>query len=334
MKHKITTILKISAAVFLIGLSGATAYNGARGAPDKPADTNFAKTQYPIVLVHGLFGFGTMPGVDYWHGIVDDLRAHGATVYVANVQAANTAQVRGEQLLAYLENIQKTDHHARFNLFGHSYGGPTIRYATALRPDLIASATSVGGVNQGTELAANTIALSNNDPVKAKVFYTLTTGLSVVVDALSGQQTPLNQDVKAAISELTPTGMAQFNRQFPAGLPHGQCYDAARDANRHSHIFKDGSKVDFYSWTGTAQVTSWRDPSSLVVAVTSHYMNGTDHDGFVPRCSAHLGKVLGDDYALNHLNEVNQFFGLLDKKSPDPVALFRNQAHLLQSTGL
>ena len=53
------------------------------------------QTRYPIVLVHGLFGFDSALGVDYFYGIPDALRRDGAKVYVAQVSAANSTEVRG-----------------------------------------------------------------------------------------------------------------------------------------------------------------------------------------------------------------------------------------------
>lgn len=55
------------------------------------AQTGYTQTRYPIVLVHGLFGFDSALGIDYFYGIPDALRQGGAKVYVAQVSAeANT----------------------------------------------------------------------------------------------------------------------------------------------------------------------------------------------------------------------------------------------------
>ena len=65
------------------------------------AQTGYTQTRYPVVLVHGLFGFDSALGIDYFYGIPDALRQGGAKVYVAQVSAANSTEVRGEQLLIY-----------------------------------------------------------------------------------------------------------------------------------------------------------------------------------------------------------------------------------------
>src|SRR2546428_5344478 len=65
--------------------------------------TGYTQTRYPIVLVHGLFGFDAIGPVDYWYGIPAALRADGAQVYVTQVSASNSTEVRGEQLLTQVK---------------------------------------------------------------------------------------------------------------------------------------------------------------------------------------------------------------------------------------
>ncbi len=61
----------------------------------------YSQTKYPIVLAHGMFGFKSLLGgaVDYWYQIPSDLRNEGAKVYVTQVAALESSEVRGEQLL-------------------------------------------------------------------------------------------------------------------------------------------------------------------------------------------------------------------------------------------
>lgn len=67
------------------------------------ATTTYAKTRYPIVLVHGMSGFDTILGVDYFYRVPDELRANGAVVLVAEVSQFNDNTVRGEQLLKQMQ---------------------------------------------------------------------------------------------------------------------------------------------------------------------------------------------------------------------------------------
>ena len=45
----------------------------------------YTQTKYPIVLVHGLFGFDNILGVDYFYGLPHALAKDGATVVVTSV---------------------------------------------------------------------------------------------------------------------------------------------------------------------------------------------------------------------------------------------------------
>ena len=58
------------------------------------------------------------------------------------------------------------------------------------------------------------------------------------------------------------------------------------------------------------------------------------NDGLVGRCSSHLGTVLRDNYPWNHLDEVNQAFGLRQLFSPSPASVLRSQANRLKNAGL
>ena len=58
------------------------------------------------------------------------------------------------------------------------------------------------------------------------------------------------------------------------------------------------------------------------------------NDGLVGRCSSHLGKVIRDNYRMNHLDEVNQVFGLTSLFETDPVTVYRQQANRLKLAGL
>jgi triacylglycerol lipase len=60
------------AVVVLLAFSGFSAPSYAQG---------YTQTKYPIVLVHGLFGFDNIGLLEYWYGIPSALRSDGARVY-------------------------------------------------------------------------------------------------------------------------------------------------------------------------------------------------------------------------------------------------------------
>lgn len=284
------------------------------------SQTGYTQARYPVVLVHGLFGFDSFLGLDYFYGIPDGLRQGGAKVYVAQVSAANSTEVRGEQLLAQVRNILALTGASKVNLIGHSHGGPTIRYVAGVAPQLVASATSIGGVNKGSAVAdvlRGTVAPGSLPEVVvnnvAKAF--------VALINLGSGGTSLPQMPTAALDSLSTAGSAKFNTRFPQALPSG-CGSGAELVNG----------VRYYSWTGTQPVTNLFDISDGSLGILS-LVFGQANDGLVSACSSRLGKHLGD-YRQNHLDEVNQVLGLRDWFSPDPVTLYRQHANRLKVAGL
>lgn len=278
--------------------------------------TGYTQTKYPIVMVHGLFGFDNLGPVDYFYGINSALRSGGATVYVTSVSAANSTEVRGEQLLAQVKQILAATGAAKVNLIGHSHGGPTARYVASVRPDLVASVSSVGGVNKGSKVADILIGAAPG------VSTTLGNAVASLITFLSGGN-GLPQNAKAAFTSLSTAGTLAFNSRHPEGVPTSACGEGAYQVNG----------VSYFSWSGAQPYTNVFDALDPILAVTSLAFDGKN-DGLVSSCSSHLGRVIRDDYALNHGDEINQLVGITNLFETSPVTLYRQQANRLQSLGL
>lgn len=285
--------------------------------------SGYTQTRYPIVLVHGLFGFDKLLGVDYFYGIPQALSRDGAKVYVAQVSATASSEQRGEQLLAQIELLLAATGAEKVNLIGHSHGGPTIRYVASVAPELVASATSVGGVNYGSDIAD--LVRTNAAPGSAaeKLAAAAAHALSGVISLLSGGS-QLPQDPVAALDALTSKGANQFNQRYPEGLPSQYCGEGPMQA---------ANGVYYFSWSGRGNMTNILDPVDPALALTGTFFK-EPNDGLVGVCSSHLGKVIGTDYRMNHLDEVNQSFGIHHLFETDPVTLYRDHAHRLKELGL
>ena len=283
----------------------------------------YTQTKYPIVLVHGLFGFDNIGPVEYWYGIPSALRADGAKVYVVQVAAANSTEVRGEQLLTQVKQILAATGATKVNLIGHSHGGPTSRYVASVRPDLVASVSSVGGVNKGSAVADVLLKVAPPGSVSNTVLISITNGLGTVINFLSGGS-GLTQNALAAAQSLSTAGTAKFNALHPEGLPTTACGEGAYTARG----------VAYYSWSGAKPYTNVLDILDPALALTSLAFSGAKNDGLVASCSTHLGKVIRDDYAMNHMDEVNQTIGLTNLFETNPVTIFRQQANRLKNAGL
>ncbi len=284
------------------------------------AQAGYTQTRYPIVLVHGLFGFDSFLGVDYFYGIPQALRDDGARVFVAQVSAANSTEVRGEQLLAQVRNILAITGASKVNLIGHSHGGPTVRYVAGVAPQLVASATSVAGVNRGSRVADILRGVAPAGSVSESLANTVTKAFVSLIN-LGSSGGSLPQMPTAALDSLTTAGATRFNQRFPQALPSG-CGSGAELVNG----------VRYYSWTGVQPVTNVLDALDGPLGLLSLAF-GEANDGLVSACSSRLGKHLGD-HRQNHLDEVNQLFGITDWWSPSPVSLYRQHANRLKQLGL
>lgn len=287
------------------------------------ANAGYTQTKYPIVLAHGLMGFGDVLEVDYFYRVPASLSQDGAQVFVTAVSALNNSEQRGEQLLQQVEQIIALTGSEKVNLIGHSQGAQSIRYVASLRPDLVASVTSVGGVNFGSPVAdvvrQGLIPGSKLEGIAKTAF----DAFGRLIALLSGNR-HLPQDALGALESLTTEGALAFNQKYPEGLPAEQCQQGPMYAN---------NGVYYFSWSGTRVLTNIFDPSDAALAITAMLIPG-DSDGLVSQCSSHLGYVLKNNYRMNHLDEVNQLIGFHHLFETDPLTVYRQHANRLKKLGL
>ncbi|WP_257227096.1 triacylglycerol lipase [Acinetobacter sp. YH12069] len=290
------------------------------------SSASYAKTKYPIVFTHGMFGFTRIGfdsfGMDYFYQILPDLARNGANTFAAQVSPLESTEVRGEQLLSQVEEVLALTGQPKVNLIGHSHGGPTTRYIAAIKPEYVASVTGVAGTYRGSLVADK---IQANKTINS-VFGVLGDQLLAPIITWAEGNSSLPNSVDASLTAISEKGSAEFNAKFPTAALAANCNQS-------------GAKVDkgvyYYSWTGTAQTTNVLDVLDTVISQLAPLAYGNrDNDGLVGRCSTHIGQVIRDDYNHNHLDEVNMIFGLRSLFSPDPVALYRQHANRLKLQGL
>ncbi|NNL64966.1 MAG: triacylglycerol lipase [Myxococcales bacterium] len=311
-----------------IGLLACTFFLGVVGIA-RPANAwcwwwtcSYTKTKYPIVLAHGAAGFDSLFGVlDYWYGIPSALDDGGATVFVTSVSQLNATEVRGEQLIAQIEDIVAITGKPKVNLIGHSHGGLDVRYVASVRPDLVASVTSVGSPHKGADLADVLDAAIVDGSVTEDILSFFADAFGAVLGLLAGTDDP--QDSLAALESLTSSGAAAFNAQHPQGVPGSSCGEGASVVNG----------IRYYSWSGTGVLTNLLDVFDYGLGLTALFYSEAN-DGLVGRCSSHLGDVIRDNYFMNHLDEVNQILGFVSIFESNPKSVFRAHANRLKNKGL
>jgi len=154
-----------------------------------------ARPRYPVVLVHGLFGFDELElgkvRHAYFKGVREALARDGHVVHVAKVALAGSIATRAGELARFVGSTEGR----RVNLVAHSMGGLDARFAIArLGLDRrVASLVTVGTPHRGSPLAD----LSGGLAERLGLFRALAaTGVSV-----------------DAFRDLTSTNMARFNEE-------------------------------------------------------------------------------------------------------------------------
>lgn len=292
-----------------------------------------AVPKYPVVLVPGFLGFVSLLGFDYWYGIVTALRNQGVDVYPARLSPVHATELRGDQLLSQIAEARRRSGTEKVHLFGHSQGALVCRYAAAKRPEWVASVTSLAGPHQGSELADHIERKFAQGSLRGKLLQAGVHVLGCVVRLLdSGTRSarmPIN--ASAAHRSLTTEGVGIFNHQYPQGLPTVWGEGGPEEVNG----------VRYYSWSGTLQpgITDQggnrRDPSNWFCRrfARTFVREAGQCDGMVGRVSSHLGKVIRDDYPLDHLDIVNQHFGRTGE-GVNPVSLYIEHLRRLHDAGL
>ncbi|CAN7224091.1 esterase/lipase family protein [Pseudomonas brassicacearum] len=285
-----------------------------------------ATTQFPILLVHGLFGFDRIGGFELFHGIKQALRAGGARVFIPYLSATHCNEARGEQLLAQIDRVLAGTGAARVNLIGHSQGALAVRYAAALAPDKVASVTSVSGPNHGSELADFLRKALTPGRLPGHVARDVATLFADFISLLDGQA-QLSPTAVAALATLTTEGVGAFNDKYPQGLPKHWGGNGPDRVNG----------VRYYSWSGTLPEATGEasEPLQGFCRAFSDYFitEAEQNDGLVGRFSSHLGKVIRSDYPMDHMEAINPGVGTLCKGT-DPTELYLRHAERLRKAGL
>jgi triacylglycerol lipase len=127
---------------------------------------------YPIVLMHGMSGFGQLDvgvaSITYFDGVVQDLAARGESVFVTVVPPYDTSEARAQALSTQIDAILVRTGKAKVNLVGHSQGGLDARVITSPQGlgygDRVASVTTVATPHRGSKVADATLGLLQGVP--------------------------------------------------------------------------------------------------------------------------------------------------------------------------
>lgn len=108
------------------------------------------KPRYPIVLVHGLFGFDAVGAIEYFRGVRANLERAGLKVHRVKLPMSASTRERAEVLARAIDGIGE-----KVNIIAHSMGGIDARYAIRELHlgDRVASLVTIGTPHFGTPIA-------------------------------------------------------------------------------------------------------------------------------------------------------------------------------------
>ena len=316
----------VSTLILSLGCSGLYASNSSH-IQSNFVISSYAKTKYPLVFAHGMGGWiragSDELGIDYWYQILPDLARNGGNVWATRVSPFNSSEVRGEQLLQQVDEIIAITGQPKVNLLGHSHGGHSIAYVSNVAPNKVASATAIASPLKGSK-TADFIMQVENSQLEAPVVDVVNFVSKMLVWAQGIESNRFPHDSLNAGKSLSVAGSAAFQAKYPLGMPTTACGDGPAQQQG----------IYFYSFSGTGTVTNVLDPDSLLGITAKITDVKGENDGLVTRCSAKFGKTIRDNYNWNHLDIINQFFGLTHVFAPDPVSIYRQHANRLKQQGL
>lgn len=116
-------------------------------------ESEICKTNYPILLVHGIF-WRDWQLFNYWGRIPKELIRNGATVYYGHQQSSAPMEVTAGELKEHILQIIELEKCEKVNIIAHSKGGLDARYMISClgMEDYVASLTTICTPHRGSVL--------------------------------------------------------------------------------------------------------------------------------------------------------------------------------------
>lgn len=254
---------------------------------------------YPIVLAHGLFGFSSLGPLDYFYGIPDALTASGRKVYAPRVDAVQSAEVRGAQLVEAIEAARLDSGAAKVIVIGHSQGGMDARWAAAHDPDAVAAVITVATPHRGSPVADVALGLAPGNS---------TVALDVLGNFFGISTSGSTTSFAGALQSLSSDGARQFNADTP-DVPTIPYFSVAGRSNlAASDACAPAAEPFMTTWDGDRDPIKAELVPVVAILAAASLPETPTNDGLVTVDSATWGEFLGCVPA-DHLDEVCQVAG-------------------------
>lgn len=251
------------------------------------------QTKYPIILHHGIAGWDSIFGIDYFFRVKSYLKRKGFKVFITEVTPFGSLQTRTDQLKVIVDNVLTQTGASKVNIIAHSLGGLDARLlsssnttgSTALSGCNTDTRDSVHGYNYDSKIATlTTVATPHLGTRPADVGLGIIPGetskaLNVFFNLFSGiyNQSPSENDILASIYNLTEKFTACFN------IDHPLTTNIAANDNFQTYAGKTYGTLNFSA--NHDEVNILLEPTYLIIKADSN-SNHRESDGIVPLHSA------------------------------------------------
>lgn len=286
---------------------------------------------YPVVLVHGMGGFGTLKfgliKLTYFDGVVEELAKNGEAAYTTLTPPFASSDVRAEALAPQIDQILARTGKAKVNIIAHSQGGLDARILASPNGlgygDRIASITTIATPHHGTKVADSVHSFMKLLP-------------SSIVDEITGAVLSLLQ--KSAYELQSEPSLREQMIQLSEKY--------MKEVFNPRYI--DDPNVSYVSYAGRSNLRSGEgecdggvypnqpsilDPVQVALLPTALYLEGGKkkvNDGLVTVESAKWG-TFKQCVPADHLKEIGMFGAFA--ASFDHVAMYRDIVVRLRDAG-
>jgi triacylglycerol lipase len=263
----------------------------------------------PIVLMHGMAGWKSLAGIDYFNGIAEPIEQDGYLVLATEVDPFNAVEERAKQAAVQIEAYMNEVGAEKVHLVGHSQGGLDARHLVAGLGwhDRVATVTTIGTPHQGT-IVSDIAYFGLPRPAREVARYLIDT----YAQGITGHEANIAAQLRN-LSQKFARGV--FN---PANPNHPD--------------------VEYYSYGGATQVNVLVDktredicnPALLITYALLEAEEG-DNDGLVSVQSSMWGTYLGT-LAADHFDEIGQPPGR-SRAAFNPTLFYPRLVKFLQGDG-
>ena len=174
---------------------------------EQRSENEICKTQYPILLVHGIF-WRDWQMFNYWGRIPRELTRNGASIYYGSQHSATSMEICAGEIKEQILRILETEHCDKVNIIAHSKGGLDARYVAGClgMEDKVASITTIGTPHGGCLLVDRIL---HRTPDKMVHF------IAARYNAIYRKLGDKEPDFYSGIRDLTVESCTRFNETVP-----------------------------------------------------------------------------------------------------------------------